>query len=61
MNALERVCLEIGSDKTISVDNGPKFISRDLDLWVYHKRVVLDFIRLGKPTDNALIEALNAY
>ena len=43
VNSLERVCLKIGCPKTIRVDNGPELISRDLDLWAYHKGVVLDF------------------
>lgn len=43
VNSLERVCVDIGYPKTIRVDNGPQFISRDLDLWAYHKGVVLDF------------------
>ena len=30
-----------------------------LDQWAYLNGVELDFIRLGKPTDNALIEAFN--
>ncbi len=36
-----------------------EFISRDLDLWAYHKGVVLDFSRPGKPTDNSYIESFN--
>ncbi|MHC2303248.1 transposase InsO family protein [Rhizobium mongolense] len=38
---------------------GSEFISRDLDLWAYHKGVVLDFSRPGKPTDNSYIESFN--
>jgi putative transposase len=45
--------------KTIRVDNGPEFISRDLDLWAFVHGPTLDFSRLGKPTDNAFIESLN--
>ncbi len=45
--------------KTTRVDQGSEFISRDLDLWAYHKGVVLDFSRPGKPTDNAFIESFN--
>lgn len=44
---------------SIRVDNGSEFISRDLDLWAYHKGVVLDFSRPGKPTDNSYIESFN--
>ena len=50
---------EIGYPKTIRVDQGSEFISRDLDLWAYTKGVTLDFSRPGKPTDNAYIEAFN--
>ena len=43
----------------IRVDNGPEFISKDVDLWAYWNQVKLDFIRPGKPTDNAYIESFN--
>lgn len=56
---LERVCKSVGYPKTIRVDQGPEFISRDLDLWAYQKGVTLDFSRPGKPTDNAFIESFN--
>ena len=49
----------IGYPKTIRVDQGSEFVSRDLDLWAYQKGVTLDFSRPGKPTDNAFIEAFN--
>lgn len=58
--ALEKVCSEIGYPKTIRVDQGNEFISRDLDLWAYAHNVTLDFSRPGKPTDNAFIEAFNS-
>lgn len=56
---LERVCAKVGYPRTIRVDQGSEFISRDLDLWAYAKGVTLDFSRPGKPTDNAFIEAFN--
>lgn len=56
---LERVCAKLGYPKTIRVDQGSEFVSRDLDLWAYAKGVTLDFSRPGKPTDNAFIEAFN--
>jgi putative transposase len=48
-----------GYPKTIRLDNGPEFISRELDLWAFMHNVTLDFSRPGKPTDNAFIESLN--
>ncbi|MFN3132452.1 IS3 family transposase [Roseibium sp.] len=59
VRTLETVCTRIGYPKTIRVDQGSEFISRDLDLWAYQKGVTLDFSRPGKPTDNAFIEAFN--
>jgi putative transposase len=58
--ALEKVCCEVGYPKTIRVDQGSEFVSRDLDLWAYANDVILDFSRPGKPTDNAFIEAFNS-
>ena len=49
-----------GKPKTIRVDNGPGFVSKEVDLWAYANGVVLDFSRPGKPTDNAFIESFNS-
>ena len=57
---LEKVCGHVGYPKTIRVDQGSEFVSRDLDLWAYAHGVTLDFSRPGKPTDNAFIEAFNS-
>ncbi len=43
----------------IRVDNGPEFISKALDHWAYQNKVILDFSRPGKPTDNAYVERFN--
>ena len=59
VRTLQEVCKEVGVPKTIRVDQGSEFISRDLDLWAYQNGVTLDFSRPGKPTDNAFIEAFN--
>lgn len=59
MQSLEKVCGQVGYPKTIRVDNGSEFISRDLDLQAYANDVTLDFSRPGKPTDNGFIEAFN--
>jgi len=59
VEVLMQVVAEKGSPKVIRVDNGPEFTSKVLDQWAYLNGVELDFIRPGKPTDNALIEAFN--
>ncbi len=59
VQTLERVCRDTGYPKTIRVDQGSEFVSRDLDLWAYTKGVILDFSRPGKPTDNSFIESFN--
>lgn len=60
VGVLEQVVDEHGRPESIRVDNGPEFISRDLDCWAYWNKVKLDFSRPGKPTDNAFIESFNA-
>ncbi len=60
VQVLERVAARHGKPQTIQVDNGPEFISKDVDLWAYWNHVKLDFSRPGKPTDNAYIESFNA-
>lgn len=60
VKVMERVTKQHGLPKRIQVDNGPEFISKDLDRWAYWNHVELDFSRPGKPTDNALIEAFNS-
>lgn len=34
---LERICKTVGYPKTIRVDQGSEFVSRDLDIWAYQK------------------------
>ena len=43
----------------IQVDNGSEFISKEFDKWAYENKVVLDYSRPGKPTDNPFIESFN--
>jgi len=43
----------------IRSDNGPEFTSKRLDQWACLHGVRLDFSRLGKPTDDGLIEEFN--
>lgn len=60
VKVLENITRQQGMPKRIKVDNGPEFISKDLDRWAYWNHVELDFSRPGKPTDNALVEAFNS-
>lgn len=52
---LDRVCRQAGCPKTIRIDQGSAFVSRDMDLWAYQRGVTLDFSRPRKPTGNAFI------
>ena len=57
--ALERSVIERGAPRSITVDNGSEFYSQAMDSWAYRNGVKLDFIRPGKPTQNAYIESFN--
>lgn len=57
--ALERLSKQRPMPQAITVDNGSEFAGRDLDAWAYWKKVKLDFIRPGKPIENAYIESFN--
>lgn len=56
---LERQKRLRGLPKSITVDNGSEFISKALDAWAYRNGVQLQFIRPGKPIENAFIESFN--
>ena len=57
--ALERTAKRSGYPKMITVDNGSEFTSKAFDAWAYAHDVKLDFIRPGKPVENAVIESVN--
>ncbi len=60
VHVMERLRLFVDRcPERIQVDNGPEFISKDLDKWAYENGVTLDFSKSGKPTDNTLIESFN--
>jgi len=56
---LERLKSTRGLPQAITVDNGTEFYSRAMDSWAYRNKVQLDFIRPGKPVENAFIESFN--
>jgi putative transposase len=60
IETLNQAVKRYGKPECIRVDNGPEFISKELDLWAYARGVQLDFSRPGKPTDNAFIESFNS-
>ena len=57
--ALEQIAGEPGYPLTIVADNGPEFCSRVVDAWAHRSGVKLQFIRPGKPVENAFIESFN--
>jgi len=59
VEVLERVARTHGLPQVITTDNGTEFTSRALDEWAHRNGVKLDFIRPGKPIENAYIESFN--
>jgi putative transposase len=57
--ALDRVLGAAATPRSITVDHGTEFTSRALEDWAYRRGVQLDFIRPGKPVENAYIESFN--
>jgi putative transposase len=56
---LERLADLRGLPRSITVDHGPEFEGQVLDAWAYQAGVWLNFIRPGKPIENAYIESFN--
>ena len=57
--ALTPIVQRRGAPTAITVDNGGEFVSRAMDAWAYAHDVRLEFIRPGKPVENAFIESFN--
>ena len=60
VNVLDRLAETRGLPEVITVDNGPEFAGKILDEWAYRKGVKLNFIRPGKPIENAFAESFNS-
>ena len=56
---LDWLVLARGCPDVITTDNGPEFAGRALDKWAYNNGLMLDFIKPGKPIQNAFIESFN--
>jgi putative transposase len=59
VSVLERLAETRGLPKVITSDNGPEFAGKALDEWAYRCGVKLNFIRPGKPIENAYAESFN--
>jgi putative transposase len=57
---LERIIfIRSAKPRAIVIDNGPEFTGRDLDHFTHKNGIRLDFIRPGKPVENAFVESFN--
>ena len=45
--------------RALTLDNGTEFRSHRFDEWAYQRKIQLDFIRPGKPVENAFSESFN--
>lgn len=59
IHVLERIAAERGLPRSIVCDNGPEFAGKAMDRWAYEHGVALEFIRPGKPVENAFCESFN--
>ena len=57
VGVLEKLTDLRGMLEFITIDNGPEFTGRVLDEWSYRRGVKLNFIRPGKPVENAYAES----
>jgi putative transposase len=58
-DVLDRTVEFRGKTVGIRSDNGSQFAGTEMDDWAYRNGVALNFIRPGKPTENAFIESFN--
>ena len=56
---LDRAIRQRRAPVAITCDNGSESTSRYFDAWAYFRKIDLDFIRPGKPVENAFIESFN--
>ncbi|MFW5389475.1 IS3 family transposase [Yersinia sp. 2544 StPb PI] len=59
VRVLDRIVANRGYPLKMRMDNGPELISLALAKWAEEHGVVLEFIKPGKPTQNAFIERFN--
>ncbi len=59
VRVLDRIVATRGYPLKLRMDNGPELVSLTLAQWAEEHDVTLEFIKPGKPTQNAFIERLN--
>ena len=59
VGVLERLAETRWLPEVITVDNGPEFAGKAVDEWAYRRGIKLNFIRPGKPVENAFAESFN--
>jgi putative transposase len=59
VQVLERLAELRGLPEVITMDNGPEFTGRHMDEWAFRHGIKLNFIRPGKPIENAFAESFN--
>lgn len=59
VRVLERLKYDRGVPGRMYCDNGSEFVSGLMDQWAYSNGVKIEFSRLCKPKDNAVIESFN--
>lgn len=57
--ALDQIIEWRGRPGTLRCDNGPEFISQELEHWAETRKIRLEFIQPGNPQQNAYIERYN--
>lgn len=60
VRVLDRHIERHGAPEAITIDNGTEFDSKAMDEWAFKNKVRLDFIRPGKPNENAYGESFNS-
>ncbi|MEB3197954.1 MAG: integrase core domain-containing protein, partial [Candidatus Sericytochromatia bacterium] len=59
VRVLDGLVASRGRPEAITIDNGPEFAGKALDECAYEQGVSLQFIRPGKPIEDAYIESFN--
>ncbi len=59
IRALDQIIEWRGKPRRLRCDNGPEFISQDLERWTDENDIELEFIQPGNPQQNAYVERYN--